>query len=141
MPTQQTWYALVANAEFFCNDPQNEPMAEQLRERVRYYKEQGRETDFYLVPNPAWLDAKFPAKAKQVARPCMALVSTDVQWITFMKLRLDRVMKLELTGMSQQEALAAGAALPEFPKPAKWTAPYPMYTPGWWKAFYPPGAN
>eukprot|EP00882_Tetradesmus_deserticola_P015626 GHRQ01016651.1.p5 GENE.GHRQ01016651.1~~GHRQ01016651.1.p5 ORF type:complete len:101 (+),score=23.27 GHRQ01016651.1:138-440(+) len=29
------WYGLVANAEFFCNDVQNEAMAEQLRERVR----------------------------------------------------------------------------------------------------------
>jgi hypothetical protein len=29
------WYGLVANAEFFCNDVQNEPLAEQLRERVR----------------------------------------------------------------------------------------------------------
>jgi hypothetical protein len=77
----QEWYALVANAEFYCNDPQNESLAEQLRERVRYYKEQNREMDFYLVPNPAWLDAKFPAQGKQVKRPCMALVSTDKQWI------------------------------------------------------------
>lgn len=29
------WIALVASAEFFCNDVQNEPLAEQLRERVR----------------------------------------------------------------------------------------------------------
>jgi hypothetical protein len=29
------WIGLVANAEFFCNDVQNEPLAEQLRERVR----------------------------------------------------------------------------------------------------------
>ena len=71
----------MANAEFYCNDPQNESLAEQLRERVRYYKEQNREMDFYLVPNPAWLDAKFPAQGKQVKRPCMALVSTDKQWI------------------------------------------------------------
>jgi hypothetical protein len=78
----QEWYALVANAEFFCNDVQNEPLAEQLRERVRYFKEQNREMDFYLVPNPQWLDAKFPEQAKQVRRPCMALVSTDKQWIT-----------------------------------------------------------
>lgn len=76
------WYALIANAEFFCNDVQNESLAEQLRERVRYYKEQNREADFFMVPNPTWLDAKFPAKGKQVARPCMALVSTDEQWIT-----------------------------------------------------------
>jgi hypothetical protein len=80
-PAPQVWYALVANAEFFCNDVQNEPMAEQLRERVRYFKEQGRETDYFLVPNPTWLDAKFPEAGKQVKRPCMALVSTDHQWI------------------------------------------------------------
>lgn len=58
-----------------------------------------------------------------------------------MKLRLDRVLKIELAGLAQGDALAAGAPLPEFKAPAKWTAPYPMYTPGWWRAFYPPGAN
>ena len=108
---------------------------------MRYFREQGREPDFYLVPNPAWLDARYPSKAKQVARPCMALVSTDAQWVTFMKLRLDRVMKIELAGLSKDEALAAGAPLPEFKVPAVWTAPYPPYSPGWWKAFYPPGAQ
>lgn len=30
-----------------------------------------------------------------------------------------------------------GEALPEFKKPEKWTAPYAMYTPGWWEKFYP----
>lgn len=49
---------------------------------ARYFKEQERPRDFYLVPNPTWLDAKFPGQAKQVKRPCMALVSTDKQWIT-----------------------------------------------------------
>jgi hypothetical protein len=48
----------------------------------RYFQEQGRELDFFLVANPTWLDAKFPAQAKQVKRPCMALVSSDKQWIT-----------------------------------------------------------
>ncbi|KAF8072354.1 hypothetical protein HT031_000013 [Scenedesmus sp. PABB004] len=135
--TATTWYALVANAEFFCNDVQNEPLAEQLRERVRYFQEQGRPTDFYLVPNPAWLDARFPAEAKQVRRPCMALVSTDKQWVTFMKLRLDRVMKLELPAdMAPADITAPGEALPEFKKPEKWTAPYAMYAPKWWEKFY-----
>jgi predicted transcriptional regulator len=54
-----------------------------------------------------------------------------------MKLRLDRVLKIDLAGLSQQEVLSAGEELPEFKKPAKWTAPYGMYTPGWWKVFYP----
>jgi hypothetical protein len=30
----------VASAEFFFNDPQNDSLAEQMRERVRFYKEQ-----------------------------------------------------------------------------------------------------
>lgn len=78
----QTWTAVVANAEFMLNDVQNESMAEQLRERVRFFNEQNRERDFYLVVNPTWLDAKFPQQAKQIARPCVALVSTDKMWIT-----------------------------------------------------------
>lgn len=63
------------------NDVQNESLAEQLRERVRFFKEINREVDFYLVPEPGWLD-KFPDQAKQISRPCVALVSTDKTWIT-----------------------------------------------------------
>lgn len=54
-----------------------------------------------------------------------------------MKLRLDRVLKVDLSELSEAEVLAAGEALPEFKKPAKWTAPYSMYQPGWWLRFYP----
>jgi len=135
--TSTKWIGLVANAEFFCNDVQNEPLAEQLRERVRYFKEINRPIDFYLVANPTWLDSKFPQQAKQVKRPCMALVSTDEQWMTFMKLRLDRVLKVDLSALSKDEVMSAGDELPDFKKPEKWTAPYSMYTPGWWKLFYP----
>jgi hypothetical protein len=34
------------------------------------------------VPEPKWLDSKYPNEAKQVRRPCVALVSTDDMWIT-----------------------------------------------------------
>ncbi len=71
----------MANADFWFNDPQNESMAEQLRERVRFFNEQNRDRDFWLVPEPKWLDAKYPQQAKQVKRPCVALISTDKQWI------------------------------------------------------------
>jgi hypothetical protein len=37
---QETWYALVANATFMFNDVQNEALAEQLREKKRFYNEQ-----------------------------------------------------------------------------------------------------
>ena len=39
-PAQAHWYALVASSEFFFNDVQNEPFAEQLREKKRFYDEQ-----------------------------------------------------------------------------------------------------
>mmetsp|Transcript_17900 Transcript_17900/g.45117 ORF Transcript_17900/g.45117 Transcript_17900/m.45117 type:complete len:212 (-) Transcript_17900:483-1118(-) len=132
------WYALVASADFFFNDPQNESMAEQLRERVRFFTETGRDRDFYIVPEPKWLDAKYPEQAKLVKRPCVALIGTDKHWITFMKLRLDRVVKIDLPeSMSDSEVLAVGGQVPEFPAPAKWTAPYARYTPGWWEVFFP----
>lgn len=34
------WYALVCNAEFLLNDIQNEAVAEQLREKRRFFGEQ-----------------------------------------------------------------------------------------------------
>lgn len=137
LPSQGTpdWYACVANADFFFNDVQNEALAEQLRERNRFYQEQGRELDFFFACEPAWLDEKFPAEAKKVRRPAVALVSTDKEWITFMKLRLDRVLKLELGAMDIDTATKSTKAVPEFKTSPKWTAPYAPYAKGWWEVF------
>jgi hypothetical protein len=134
------WYAVVANAEFMLHDVQNEAFAEQLRERRRYLKEKNIPENFFLVSEPTWLDKQFPDQAKRVSRPCVALISTDKQWIKFMKLRLDRVLELSVADLTPEEALQAGAPIPEF-KPldqtTKWTAPYPPYAPGWWDTFVP----
>lgn len=58
----------------------------------------------------------------------------------FMKLRLDRVLKLELGEMTPEEALKSLKPVPDF-KPLNqdvhWTAPYPPYKPGWWELFEP----
>eukprot|EP00199_Chlamydomonas_sp_CCMP681_P006159 CAMPEP_0119106956 /NCGR_PEP_ID=MMETSP1180-20130426/7718_1 /TAXON_ID=3052 ORGANISM="Chlamydomonas cf sp, Strain CCMP681" /NCGR_SAMPLE_ID=MMETSP1180 /ASSEMBLY_ACC=CAM_ASM_000741 /LENGTH=209 /DNA_ID=CAMNT_0007092369 /DNA_START=87 /DNA_END=716 /DNA_ORIENTATION=+ len=132
------WYALVASAEFFFGDVQNESVAEQLRERVRFLKEQGKERDFHIVPQPTWLDTKFPAEAKRVSRPCVALVGSDKNWIVFMKLRLDRVLRIDLKDMTKAEVLSVGGTLPVMPtSPKKWTAPYPPYSTGWYERFLP----
>ena len=74
---QGTWHAVVANADFMLHDVQNESFAEQLRERRRLFKEKNTPLDFWLVSEPAWLEKQFPAEAKKVGRPCVALVSTD----------------------------------------------------------------
>lgn len=47
-----------------------------------------------------------------------------------MKLRLDRVLKLELTGMDRQQVFRSGGPVPEFTPPEKWTAPYSPYRKG-----------
>ena len=57
----------------------------------------------------------------------------------FMKLRLDRVLKAELSGLSKEEALRSTGDLPDYGPldKDKWTAPYQPYRPGWWKMFMP----
>merc|ERR1711976_999733 len=77
------WSAIVTNAEFLLNEVQNESFAEQLRERARYFKEKGWERDFWIVPEPAWLEKKFPTESNVICRPRVALVSTNPKWITY----------------------------------------------------------
>jgi hypothetical protein len=55
---------------------------------------------------------------------------------SFMKLRLDRVLKGELEG-KPSEILKSTGKIEPFPKPAKWTAPYNKYAHGWWNVFKP----
>lgn len=56
-----------------------------------------------------------------------------------MKLRLDRVLKFDLSELSQEEVLSAGAKVEagSMKMPSNWTAPYGAYTSGWWEVFYP----
>jgi hypothetical protein len=46
-----------------------------------------------------------------------------------MKLRMDRVLKGEISG-SMADVTASKGPAPTFPKPASWTAPYAKYTAG-----------
>jgi hypothetical protein len=46
-----------------------------------------------------------------------------------MKLRMDRVLKGELSG-SLADVTASKGPVPPFPKPAAWTAPYNKYSAG-----------
>jgi hypothetical protein len=85
-------YHFVAASEAFLTV--EEPLEEVLRERVRHYGEQGKAIDFWLVKRPAFLEA--PELAPQVTgvpRPAAAVVSTDETFITFLKLRLEFVVK------------------------------------------------
>jgi len=52
----------------------------------------------------------------------------------FMKLRLDRVLKLDLGNMSIDAATKSTAKVPEF-ESQEWNAPYTPYAKGWWEVF------
>lgn len=137
------FYFCVANADFMLNDENNEHFPEVLRERRRFYRETSKDQDFWVVPNPAFLDA-MPDVAKKVRQPCVAVVTTDKVWNDFIKLRLDRVYKGAIEGNAEEclasKSLIAADAFAA-PDPAKWTAPYNKYAPGWWEAFYPGNEN
>lgn len=52
-----------------------------------------------------------------------------------MKLRLDRVLKVDLGKMTMAEVTKSNGKIPEFPKPDNWIAPYAPYAHGWWEVF------
>ncbi|KAL3517930.1 hypothetical protein ACH5RR_020519 [Cinchona calisaya] len=135
---RKKYYFVVANAKFMLDE--EEHFKEQLYERQRLYGEREKEQDFWLVIEPKFLD-KFPDITKRLKRPAVALVSTNGPWITFMKLRLDRVLQESYEADSLEEALASNPVTLEFEKPDKWAAPYPKYEFGWWEPFLPPGSK
>lgn len=128
------YYFVVANAKFMLDE--EEHFKEQLYERLRYYGERDKEQDFWLVIEPKFLE-KFPDITKRLRRPAVALVSSNGPWITFMKLRLDRVLSDSYEADSLEEALACNPTTLEFEKPENWVAPYPKYEFGWWEPFLP----
>nr|XP_010923623.1 uncharacterized protein LOC105046665 [Elaeis guineensis] len=97
------YYFVVANAKFMLDE--EEHFKELLFERQRNYGERNKEQDFWLVVEPKFLD-NFPNITKRLKRPAVALVSTNGTWITFMKLRLDRVLADNFEADSLEEALA-----------------------------------
>ncbi|KAF5751295.1 hypothetical protein HS088_TW02G00308 [Tripterygium wilfordii] len=126
------YYFVVANAKFMLDE--EEHFKELLAERLRHYGERSKEQDFWLVIEPKFLD-NFPNITKRLGRPAVALVSTNGPWITFMKLRLDRVLSGSYEADSLEAALASNPAALEFENPKTWTAPYPKYEFGWWEPF------
>ncbi|XP_042000018.1 uncharacterized protein LOC121749514 isoform X2 [Salvia splendens] len=130
----KSYHFVVANAKFMLDE--EEHFQELMSERLRLYGERNMEQDFWLVIEPKFLD-KFPNITKRLKRPAVALVSTNGPWITFMKLRLDRVLQDSFETDTLEEALASSRIDIEFEKPEKWTAPYAKYKYGWWEPFLP----
>ena len=85
-----TKYFFVAASEKFLTV--EEPLEEILKERVRNYKENNKEIDFWLLKNPSFLQTtKFVNLRAKIPSSPAAVLSTDKKFITFLKLRLEFV--------------------------------------------------
>ncbi|MDJ1173346.1 MgPME-cyclase complex family protein [Roseofilum capinflatum] len=93
-----TYHYVLASKKFLMEE---EPLEEVLRERTRNYQEKEKEIDFWLVPEPAFLDAPELSAAKaKCPQPAAAIISTDPQFITWLKLRLEYVLTGEFEAPS-----------------------------------------
>ena len=94
-----TYYYSLASKKFLLEE---EPFEEVLKERVRNYNEQEKEIDFWLVEEPAFLDAPEMASIKaKVPQPAAAIISTNKTFITWTKLRLEYVLTGEFEAPSE----------------------------------------
>ena len=85
----KTYFFVAASEKFLTVE---EPIEEILKERMRNYKENNKEIDFWLLKNPSFLQAiQFVDLKSKIPSPPAAVISTDKKFITFLKLRLEFV--------------------------------------------------
>jgi hypothetical protein len=95
----QTYHYLLASQKFLIEE---EPLQEVLVERHRNYKERNKEVDFWLVKQPAFLDTPEFAQVKaSCPQPCVAVISPNLQFIQWLKLRLEHVLMGSFTAPSE----------------------------------------
>ena len=84
-----TYFFVAASEKFLTVE---EPLEEILRERIRNYKENNKEIDFWLLKNPSFLqNTQFADLKENIPSPQAVVLSTDKKFITFLKLRLEFV--------------------------------------------------
>ena len=94
----QTYHYVLASQRFLFEE---EPFDEVIKERTRYYREQEKEIDFWVVKQPAFLEAPELAAVKaKVPESTVAVISTNPQFITWLKLRLEYVLTGEFQAPS-----------------------------------------
>lgn len=93
-----TYHYILASQRFLIEE---EPLEEVLKERTRNYQETGKDIDFWLIQQPTFLEAPEMAAVKQKCpQPAAAIVSTNPQFITWLKLRLEFVLTGEFEAPS-----------------------------------------
>ncbi|WP_425214331.1 MgPME-cyclase complex family protein [Tumidithrix helvetica] len=98
MSDQTTYYFVLASRKFLLEE---NPLQESLKERQKNYADREKEIDFWLVESPAFLEApEMAAFKQQCPLPAAAVISTDIQVIRWLKLRLEFVATGEFVAPS-----------------------------------------
>ncbi len=85
-----TYHYVLASQKFLFEE---EPFEEIIKERVRHYKEKNQEIDFWVVKQPAFLEAPEMKEIKaKCPQPSVAVITTKKQMATWLKLRLEYVL-------------------------------------------------
>jgi hypothetical protein len=85
-----TYHYLVASQKFLLVE---EPLEEVFKERQRDYQEKNKEIDFWIVKQPAFLEAPELSQVKaKCPQPAAAILSTNKTFITWLRLRLEYVI-------------------------------------------------
>ena len=94
-----TYYYIAASQKFLLEE---EPFEEVIEERIRNYKERNKEIDFWFIKQPAFLEAPEMASIKtQIPQPAAAVITTNKQLATWLKLRLEYVLTGEFEAPSE----------------------------------------
>lgn len=94
------YYFVVASKQFLVKE---EPLEEVLRERIQYYRRTKKRIDFWLLPSPKFLETdSFKHLKNKFPTECLAIVSTNKIFITWLKLRLQNVFVGEFAGPTEQ---------------------------------------
>ncbi len=93
-----TYYYVAASQKFLLEE---EPFEEVIEERIRNYQERNKEIDFWLIKQPAFLAAPEMAEVKsKIPQPAVAVITTNQQLATWLKLRLEYVVTGEFEAPS-----------------------------------------
>lgn len=92
------YYFVLASEDFFLKD---EPFEEVLRERANYYTNENLPNDFWILFNPEFVKNYRKEVNKFInndSRSIMSIISTNLDFIYWLKLRYQNVVIGEFNG-------------------------------------------
>jgi len=92
------YYYILGSKQFLFNE---EPLEEMLRERAENYIKNQKNLNFWILPNPTFLNLPEYENVRKKLPPnnenIVGIISTNKSFITWLKLRLNNVLVGEIS--------------------------------------------